>query len=229
MINIVIIHARKDEREKISSCVELQEEINVLGYGKDGYDALKMVSSLKPDIALVDNNLEYIEGTEVPPLIRLRSPATAVVLLTAKIDNYQLYRAAVNEVAGFVYMKTDLDFLPEIIKSVSRGECFISSGLAARILQIISDEAKGSQKNNQKNYMGAKFRAPEDPIGFLSKMELQIMAYIGEGYNSTGIARELNLSAGTVRNYISALMTKTGLKNRPQMVRYALDYGLISP
>ena len=68
----------------------------------------------------------------------------------------------------------------------------------------------------------------EDPLGYLSKMELRVLTNIGEGYTSGEIASNLNLAVGTVRNYISSVMRKTGLHNRSQMARYALYYGLVS-
>ena len=207
--------------------------------GKDGYDALKLAGSLKPDIVLMGNHLEYIEGQEIPPLLKLRSPLTAVVLLAAGINDHQLFRAVVNEVSGFASIKTDLLILPELLKCVSEGGCFICPGLAARILHLISEanrkgfDIQGHYFSNspaivsQKHFMEAKFPACEDPVSFLSKAELQILTYIGEGYTSLEIADELQFAIGTVRNYISAMMHKIGLQNRSQMVRYAMDYGLI--
>lgn len=68
-----------------------------------------------------------------------------------------------------------------------------------------------------------------DPAFYLSKMELRILAQIGEGFTSEEIAENLGLVVGTVRNYTSAVMRKTGVRNRLQLVRYAFYYGLVSP
>ncbi|MDR0496695.1 MAG: helix-turn-helix transcriptional regulator, partial [Treponema sp.] len=72
-----------------------------------------------------------------------------------------------------------------------------------------------------------KFRSREDPTGYLSKLELQMLAYIGEGKSSDEIAGNLHLAVGTVRNYISTVMRKTGTRNRSQLARCALFYGLV--
>jgi DNA-binding NarL/FixJ family response regulator len=236
MIKTVIIGNQKQDIDKINSILTASEDIKVLARGKDGYDALKLISSLKPDIAILDNQLEFIEGDEIPPLLRARSPLTAVVILIASASDYQLYRAASNNVSGFVCKKTEMDRLPMILKCVSEGGCFISPHLAGRILQILSSaEARelslklcsSVPAKNREKFPEAVFPAIEDPTGFLSKMELLVLTEIGEGYTSAEIAENLNLAVGTVRNYVSSIMRKTGMNNRTQMARFALHYSLI--
>jgi len=269
MINTVIIDANRLDREKIAELLSVHNDIKVLAQGNDGYDALRLVSSLKPDIVILDNHLELIEEDEIPPLLKARSPSTAVVIMTAKISDHQLYRAASNDVSGFVYKETDMDSLPGIIKCISQGGCFISPILTVRILHLFSmlkhegvDFSSptlllSQDKRNPRQHMERKFPSRsshladkidnrkkfirpfdsvrearsfpsgEDPIDNLSKMELRILTCIGEGCTSGEIAENLDLAVGTVRNYISSVMHKTGLNNRSQMVRYAYYYGLV--
>ena len=259
MIKVVIIDAKEQDRSKIESLLAAQDEIKILAQGKDGYDALKLISSLKPDIVTLDTNLEFIEGEEIPPLLRVRSPSTAIVIVTARISDHQLYRAASNEVSGFVDKETDMDTLPEILKCIFQGGCFISPSFAARILHLLTERetlrplAKDRMtealtmkrwhlnfpnsslnqpltpltKESMRHIGKIKFSASEDPAGQLSKMELRILTYIGKGHTGKEIANILGLSAGTVRNYISSVMHKTGLHNRSQIACYACHYGLI--
>lgn len=251
MIKTVIIDAQKSIREKIASLLSDQGDIKVLAHGKDGYDALKLIGSLKPDIAILDNNLEFIDGEEIPPLLRARSPSTAVVILTAKISDYQLYRAVFNEVAGFIHKEADMATLPWILKCISEGGYFISPSFASRVMHLLAMRnwnsidvylsggeprairtlAAGSTDRTlaKKSLESAKekFLPREDPTGYLSKTELQILTCVGEGNTSNEIAQTLHLAVGTVRNYISAVMHKTGLQSRSQMVRYAFQYGLV--
>ena len=223
MISIVIIHAQEMDRKTLANHLSSKGDINILGFGKDGYDALKIVGSLNPDIALISSQLDYIEGQEIPPLLKLRSPRTSVILLADNVNDKQLLRAVINDVAGFVCRKTDFNFLPEIIKWVAGGGRYISPGLSAKILKIISS----SNRNPQQKIREARFPAADDPVSFLSKKELQIISRLGEGYSSSEIASELKLSAGTVKNNISTLIHKTGLENRLQIVLYAINHGLI--
>ena len=238
MITTVIVDAQKKDRDKVTSLLSAQADIRVLAHGKDGYDALKIIGSLKPDIAILDNHLEFIDGEEIPPLLRARSPLTAVVILTSKISDYQLYRAVANEVSGFVHKETDLDTFPWILKCISQGNCFISPSFAARVLHLLSFMNWNSidvylstdvapVKIPLDKRANEKFPPREDPTARLSKTELLILTRIGEGCNSNQIANDMNLAIGTVRNYISFVMRKTGLRSRAEMVRYAFQYGLV--
>ena len=231
MINTVIINTQKQDRERIASLLSSAENINVLAQGKDGYDALKLIGSFKPDIAILDNHLEFIEGGEIPPLLKARSPSTAVVIVAARITDYQLCRAASNAVSGFVFTETDIDTLPWIVKCISEGGCFISPWFAARVLNILSSlnrESQAPERRNSHIPLNLDFPAREDPTDYLSKTELRVLALIGEGKSSEETARNLGLTVGTVRNYISTVMRKTGVRNRSQLVRYAFFCGLVS-
>ena len=237
MITTVIVNAQKKERDRLSSLLSVQGDIRVLAHGKDGYDALKFIGSLKPDIAIIDTHLEFIDGEEIPPLLKARSPSTAVVILTSRISDQQLYKAVYNEVSGFVHKETDIDKFPWILKCISRGECFISPYFAAKVLHLFSFinwnsvglylpmESPSVKKPPKRSK--DRFPNPDDPAGYLSKTELMILARIGEGSTSSEIARELDLAVGTVRNYISGVMRKARLSSRSQMVRCAFRYGLV--
>jgi len=235
MIKVLIIEEQKEMRVKITSILSTRESFQVVAHGKDGYDALRLTGGLKPDIIIMDNHLEYIDGEELPPLLRARSPSTAIVILTAQTSNFQLYRAVTNEVSGLIHKEADMESLPWILECISKGGCFISPTLAARVLHLFSGVNWQSTHIHftLPDYAAVKrteekVLPQEDPAGYLSKTELQVLTCVGEGNTSGEIAQNLHLAVGTVRNYISSVMHKTGLHSRPQLVRYALKYGLVS-
>jgi DNA-binding NarL/FixJ family response regulator len=237
LISTIIICPQKHEREKIVSLLSAEKNIKILAHGKDGYDALKLIRNHKPDIAILDNNLEFIEGEEILPLLKIRSPSTAVVIVVSKINDYQLYKAATYEVSGIVNKEADMDSLPRILENISEGKCFISPALASRVMRLIcsltskaagfhgSGDNKSQARPLDAGYV--MFLSGEDPTSYLSRTELKILVEIGEGHASTDIAKNLGLAVGTVRNYISSVMHKTGMNNRSQMVRYAYSCGLV--
>ncbi|MCL2381270.1 MAG: response regulator transcription factor [Treponema sp.] len=218
-IRVVIIDGENDARDAVTSILSGHEDFSILAYGKDAYDALNLASRLKPDIAILGSRLGYIDREEIPPLLRARSPSTAVVILTAKASDLQLCRAVFNEVSGLVQRETDIHFLPWILKCVSSGGCFLSPPLAARVLHLLSGAANKRAKEEA---------APrDDPAKRLSKTEMRILIGVGEGSTSGEIAKNLDLAVGTVRNYISSVMHKMGLDSRVQMARYAFKCGLV--
>ena len=228
MIRTVVVNPQKQDRDIITDILSYHADIKVLAQGKDAYDALKLIGKHKPDIVILDNNLEYIEGEEIPPLLKARSPSTAAVILITKINDYRLFKAASNQISGLVSKETDLFLLPSILKCVSEGGCYISPSLASRVLQLLAAlNKRGVGIHNifqGKSLSGAD---QNDPTKYLSKTELQILTYIGDGCASREIAGKMDLAVGTIRNYISSVMRKTGLNNRSQMARYAFLHGLV--
>ena len=232
MITTVIIETHEKDRDRVASLLSSESEIKILARGKDGYDALKLNGCLKPDIVIMDNHLDYIEGGEIPPLLKMRSPATMVVILAAAINDYELFRAVSNRVSGFVHKENDLGILPQALKYIFKGGCFISPAMAARILSLINEKnfcPKANQNAAKKNFHVARISYPDDPAGYLSKTELLILACLSEGFSSEEIAAKLSLATGTVRNNISFLMSKLNLKNRIQLVHFAYYHGLAIP
>jgi two-component system nitrate/nitrite response regulator NarL len=237
MIRTVVINSQKQDREKILSLLSADADIKLLASGRDGDDAIQLIDKLKPDIVILDNHLEVMKGEQISPVLKRHSPYTSVIILVARISDYQLFRAAANEVSGFVHKETDLNMLPKIIKWVHKGSGYISPALAGKVLNLLSkanpenSDKQSPASSKSKNKASAKqdLKPPpeENPTGILSRMELKILAYVGEGLPSTEIARKLDLAVGTVRNYISAIMRKTGLHNRSQLARYAFCCGIV--
>ena len=236
IINIVIIDSQNQDREELTALVSAQNEINVLAYGYDGYDALKLIGSLKPDIVIVNNHLEYIEGEEVPPLIKARSPLTAVVILVSTISDIRLYRAASNKVSAIVHKETDMDILPRILRYVSDGGCFISPFFTFRVMQLLMGKKENDafQIPDRKAasrplipFPDMKYIPGKDPASYLTKNELRVITLIGEGLTSDEIAGRLGLAVGTIRNNVSSVMRKTGLCSRSQIACYAFNSGLV--
>ena len=237
MINTVIIDSEKQDRDRIAAFLSEKADIRVQACGKDAYDALSLTRSLKPDIIIMDNQIEYIEGSEIPPLIKARSPSTMVVILTGKISDYQLYNAMSNKVSAFIDKEMDMEILPGVLKYIYRGGCYFSQTLAARILCLLSqiDRNKLSahrsslrvRSSGKKCKSAVEIASWNDPASRLSKKELNILKSIANGMDSDELANQLGLTVGTVRNYISMLMNKLGLENRTQMVHYAYSHGIL--
>jgi DNA-binding NarL/FixJ family response regulator len=221
MINTIVIDPGQKDRERIRNLLSLHKDFNVQGLGKDGYDAVRLAASFKPDIALLDVNLDIINGLDVLPLLKRRSPSTLAVILASDPDDSQISKALGNQVAGFLLKDSDLDKLPFILRDIRFGECCMNHRVSARIAHIFS-EMLG--KGRQANFLSGQAQ-PIPPE--ISKTELRIMGCIGQGCSNKEIAEYLSLKVGTVRNYVSSAMRKTGLKCRTQIAIYAFKNGLV--
>jgi DNA-binding NarL/FixJ family response regulator len=220
MIRTVIIEAEQKDREKIQKILSLHRDFEVTALGKDGYDAIKMVQACKPDIAILGINLGDVDGLELSLLLKRKFPATSIIILASSLNDGQICKALGNEVAGFLN-DSDLDQVAFILRGVLAGECYVSPVIAARIVRILSRLLRENQSKAPSNEQA--FAAI--PSG-ISKTELQIMRFIGEGHSNKEIAERMRLKAGTVRNYISSAIQKAGLRSRTQLAIYAVRTGL---
>jgi DNA-binding NarL/FixJ family response regulator len=225
MIHIVIINNREQETILIKSLLSSQDDFEITGMGRDDYDALKLVSALQPDVAILDLRLETIGGMELTPLIKRRSPATAVILLAMPDDEKLVYAAINSGVSGYLLKNSDMDRLVPTIRIVHKGGCYISTGIAAGAfpdtpeLVQYRDIYQNFLPLGEDNFVPSTF----------SRTELQILGFISEGQSNKEIAENLRLTIGTIRNCISTVMHKTGLHNRVQMAIYAFRNGLNHP
>jgi DNA-binding NarL/FixJ family response regulator len=228
MIRTIIIDAKQEHRKRIHKLLSHHEDFYVQGLGKDGYDAVSLISLSKPDIAILDVNLEIINGLDVLPLLKRQSPATLVVILASKVNDGQISKALGSGIAGFLLKDQDIDELPAILRDIRFGKYYMNPRVSSRIFHIffeMQDKGRHLDKSRQANFMSK--RVHPLPKG-ISKTELQILVCIGEGRSNQEIAEYLNLTAGTVRNYISSVLRKTGVRDRTQIAIYALRNGLVN-
>jgi DNA-binding NarL/FixJ family response regulator len=218
MIKIVIIDGQKDYRDHVQLFLSAQDNFKVVGVGEDGYEAINLTVKFQPDIVLMDINLPLLDGARVASILRCRSPATAIIIIT-NIDNDEyIQRAISNGVAGYFLKSSGVANLGTVIKAVCNGGCFISPQITARVFRSIYHEAgcKAALKPSEEQ----NFR-----LAMVSEPELCILSLIGGGFSNKEIAAMLQLKEGTVRNYISSILHKLKLRDRTQIAIYALVYG----
>jgi DNA-binding NarL/FixJ family response regulator len=226
MIKIVVIDNRKKDQELINSILSKQQEFEITGFGKDGYDALKLAAKYRPHIIIMDLEEDSGNGPELVPLIKRKSPATAVIILSGCDDDSSAGKAISAGASGYLIKKTDMNKLPDSVRSVYNGGYFINTTTIIRTFDLLLKMGKYrnvSLKNSVKKQTCGSVPAS------VNRMELQIIAAIGMGHNNKEIAASLNLKPGTIRNYLSSIMRKTGLKSRTQVAIFALKNGLIEP
>lgn len=225
MIKIVVVDKQEDEVNRIQSILSREKDFEVLGFGRDGFDIITLVDRYKPDVAIIDINLELLEGSASVPSITSRSPDTSMIFFTTKDDEEFICKAVKGGVKGYLLKDTDSDLLIQAVKLVYKGSIFINPKIEAKIYNILASLLNSDKKSvNYKPFRKRDFILPKN----FSKKEFQILISIGRGYSTKQIAEELRLSVGTVRNNISSLMQKLGLRNRNQLVLFAVERGLVA-
>jgi DNA-binding NarL/FixJ family response regulator len=224
MIRIVIISGQDSERYAIQKFVGSQSDISIVGHGRDGYDVLKIVPRLKPDIVLLDETLPMIDGAEIISILKYRSPKTRIIILTSSKENLRVLKAISHGASGYLLKKNRQEKIIAGIKTVYNGGCLMTPEIAAKAFRMFPNV---SQSDRKASFFSAPKGTPFPPHSNLSRQELQIIICITKGLSNKEIGKDLGLKEGTVRNYITSILEKTGLKNRTQIAVYAYKAGLI--
>jgi DNA-binding NarL/FixJ family response regulator len=209
MIRIVIIDGKDSDRDSTEKIVSAQRDFEVAATGKDGYEAIRLVGAHKPDVLLLDINLSYLDGIKTASILNSRHPRMATIILT-RLDDTRYMRNAINSgVSGYLLKHKDMDKLADVIRVIHGGGCL-----------IFPRAAMGFTRGEPRSKADRQF-----PLN-LSRMELQIIRYIGGGLENQEIAEKMRLKIGTIRNHISVILQKTGLRNRTQLAIFAVQNGL---
>jgi DNA-binding NarL/FixJ family response regulator len=224
MIRIVIIDGQREERELIKNMITAPGEFEIVGTGIDGYDTLVLAGNLKPDIILLDNQIPMIDWGTVISVIKSRSPGTSIIVLYSREEEHNILKAIHNGASGCLAKNTGRDRLITGIKTVYNGDSLISPELYAK---AYSRFAKPFRYDSSKCYSLTSKTSPSLPAN-ISRIELRLITLIGKGHSNREIAKVLGLKEGTIRNHITLIFQKTGLRNRTQVAIYANHMGLVA-
>ena len=189
-------------RSVLSSCPELE----VVGIAADGAEAVKKAEELSPDVVLMDIRMPNMNGVVATQEIKRRRPETKVLVLTTFDDSDYILNAINNGASGYLLKDTSSSALIDAIRNAYAGDTI----LPAKIARRIADAAK-LVSNDREIRLKRKF-------GF-SDREVEIALMLYEGFTNKQIASALKLSAGTSRNYSSAIYEKMDCSGRSEAVQ----------
>jgi len=212
MISITIASKHKDDQRTISTLLAGQADIKIASMGVDGYHAVRSSMTIKPDIIIMDYDMEDINSLKIMPVIKRNSPSTALITLCPDKEIGVVDKAIQAGISGFLLWKKDLDKLASAVRSVYYGGLYISE-TAKKFL---------SAKINPMNAAAPIHRH------LLTFTEYNIFNGIILGREDKEIADDLNMTTGALRNCITKAKKKTKLKNRTQIAVYALLSGIIN-
>lgn len=201
VIRLLIADDQALVRGALGALLDLEPDLAVVGMAADGAEAVRLAEDLRPDVCLMDIQMPGMDGVEATRRIREASPATRVLVVTTFARPGYLRSALDSGASGFIVKDTPAEQLAEAVRRVHSGLRVLDPALAAEGLF--------------------------DGANPLSERERQVLRLAADGRSAAAIAAEVFLSAGTVRNHLSAAIGKTGASNRAQAVRIALDKGWI--
>jgi two-component system, NarL family, response regulator NreC len=201
-------------REGLAMLVEAQHDMCVVAQAGDGREAVRLAESARPDVAVLDISMPELSGAEVIAQIRRLSPHTHILVLTRHADQGYVRRMMNAGASGYILKKTASSALIEAIRTVARGEIYVDSTLLGGLVQFAlgSTAAAGSHQAR----------------AALSPREEEVLRLIAWGHSNKQIAAKLNVSVKTVESYKATGTEKLGVRNRAEILRYALAQGWLS-
>jgi DNA-binding NarL/FixJ family response regulator len=198
-MNIVIVDDDKLVGLSLKTIIETEPGIAVAGMGNNGHEAIALFSQLMPDILLMDIRMDTMTGLDAGEAILRAHPDAKILFLTTFADDEYIIRAFKIGAKGYI-LKQDFESIVPALQAVFAGQSVFGEDIVAKLPGLLTE----SHKTGITGYG-------------LTEKETEIISLIAEGLSNREIAGNLYLSEGTVRNSISVIMDKLGLKRRTQL------------
>lgn len=227
-IRVLIADDQKIVREGLVTLIGLLPSITVVGAATDGDDAVRQALDLEPDVVLMDLNMPRCNGVEATERLRSQRPDIRVVVLTTYSDDAWVFSALQAGARGFLTKDAGADEILRAITDVAAGHAQLDPAVQRRLLDALSggDRLGGGHAPGAPGAASAD--AAEPPEG-LTPREAEVLAHIAAGESNAEIAAALFVSEATVKTHINHIFSKTGLRDRAQLVGYAFRHGLAFP
>ena len=215
-IRVMIVDDHAILRAGLRMLVNSQADMEVVSEAPDGEKAIQGVQETKPDVTLLDLTMPRVGGMKALQEIARNCRETRVLVLTMHDDPAYLRSALAAGASGYLLKRAVDAELLAAIRAVHRGGIFVDPRLASVLVQdVLSKKGKKA--------------GPTQPINILSDRELQVLRLVARGYTSAQIAKQIAVGVKTVETYRSRFVEKLGLRTRSDVIRFAVQMGLLTP
>jgi DNA-binding NarL/FixJ family response regulator len=192
----------------------------VVGAARDGLEALQLARALRPDTILMDIRMPRCDGITATRLIHAELPEIKIVVLTTSTENEDLFEALRSGASGYLLKNLEPNQLFDYLNGLERGEAPLSRELSARLLREFARQANALDEHPAAALPHAR------PDAELTARQHEILCLVADGLSYKEVGATLNLSENTVKYHMGETLRRLHLKNREQVVAYALRTGL---
>ncbi len=215
-VRVMLVDDQALFREALHTLLSTWDDILVVGEASDGYEALEVAAATQPDVVLMDMRMPRMDGvTAIRKLRELQPDCHAIVLTTFDDDEYVFDGLRAGAV-GYLLKDVSSEKLEEAIRTAARGETFLQPSVAAKVVAEFT-RLEPDQKPSQQ----------ETLVEPLSDRELEILRLMADGLSNREIASQLVITEGTVKNHVTNILGKLGVRDRTQAALKARDIGLL--
>lgn len=217
MIHVLLADDQALIRAGFRALLDAEDDIEVVGEAGDGEAAVRLASSLMPDVVLMDIRMPGWDGLEATRRIasdRRLAEVRVIVLTTFDLDEY-VFEALRVGASGFLVKDTEPVDLIRGIRAVARGDALLSPSVTRRLIAEFATQLKKP--------------GPAPSLQALTEREREVMALVAAGLTNDEIAQRLVVSPATAKTHVSRAMMKLGARDRAQLVVFAYESGLVQP
>jgi DNA-binding NarL/FixJ family response regulator len=209
MIRLLIVDDQKIFRQDLAKLLSLEPDLEVVGQASNGQAAIEIVPSLQPDVILMDVRMPICDGVVATREIHQRYGWIRILMLTMFDDDEHVRQALKAGALGYLLKDTPAAQIASAIRSIYLGYSQLGPSIAPKVFAQLKTNDLLSEEKIQH---------------LLSKRELEVLSLIGQGKNNQEIAQTLYLTEGTVRNYVTRIMSQLGVRDRVQAALWAKQH-----
>lgn len=213
MIRLLLVDDQTLFREGVSTLLSIHDDVEIIGEAENGQQAIEKTAELSPDVILMDLRMPGMGGVAATKEIKEKYPKSRVIVLTTFDDDDSIFDALRAGAVGYLLKDVSSQKLVEAIRTTAAGGSFLQPSVASKVVAGISRQPNAP--------------TPQTLVEPLSKRELEILSHIGNGSSNREIANELFLSEGTVKNHVTNILGKMGVRDRTQAALMGKEMGLI--
>ncbi len=208
---IILVDDHEVVRLGLKSLLERNPQFDIVGEASSAREAIEQVTTLQPDVVVMDIRLPGTSGIEACEEIVNRFPGTKVIMLTSYAEDEMLFSAIRAGASGYILKQIGSEDLVKALEAVGRGEALLDPAVTQRVFQEVRRAVKEEEAS---------------AFAHLSQQEKHVLLLVSEGKTNREIAKSLFLGEGTVRNYVSSILSKLGVNNRAEAAAYAVEHNL---
>lgn len=208
-LRILLVDDHEVVRLGLKALLSRYPHFQVVAEAGSAEEALARAAQFRPDVVVMDIRLPGKSGIEATREISQAMPEIEVIVLTSYAEDELLFDAIRAGASGYVLKQIGSDDLIRALEAVGRGEALLDPKVTRRVFNRVRD---------------AERQAESSAFAELTEQELRVLALVAEGRTNKEIARDLHLSNGTVRNYVSSLMHKLNVGNRAEAAAFAVQH-----
>jgi DNA-binding NarL/FixJ family response regulator len=218
VIKVLIADDHNLFREMLYHTLMAEPDIEVLAAAVDGQEAITKVRQLHPDVVLLDIDMPNLNGIDATEIIKKEFPEIKIVILTAFEEDEYIFKLIQSGASGYLLKDTSLEEVARAIRIAYSGESLIQPRVVKKILREFV-RLRGSPGNT--------LTKPDEAVEVLTEREKEIMKKVAQGLNNGEIIQALFISESTVKTHISNIMHKLHLRDRVELVLFAIQHGLV--